>query len=48
MACAYSTSVAEFLAARVLVGLGGAGIIVMAFSVLTVLFSRAERPKAVG
>jgi len=48
VACAYSTSVAEFLAARVLVGLGGAGLIVMAFSVLTVLFSKAERPKAVG
>ena len=48
VACAYSTSVTEFLAARVLVGLGGAGIILMAFSVLTVLFSKAERPKAVG
>jgi MFS transporter, DHA2 family, multidrug resistance protein len=48
VACAYSTSVTEFLAARVVVGLGGAGIIVMAFSVLTVLFSKAERPKAVG
>ena len=48
VACAYSTSVAEFLAARVLVGLGGAGLIVMAFSVLTVLFSKPERPKAVG
>jgi MFS transporter, DHA2 family, multidrug resistance protein len=40
--------VAEFLASRVLIGLGGAGLIVMAFSVLTVLFSRQERPKAVG
>ncbi|HEX2820447.1 MAG TPA: MFS transporter [Streptosporangiaceae bacterium] len=48
VACAYSTSVAEFLVARVVVGLGGAGLIVMAFSVLTVLFSKAERPKAVG
>ena len=47
-ACAYSTSVAEFMAARVLIGLGGAGLIVMAFSVLTVLFSQQERPKAVG
>src|SRR5580698_9458929 len=28
-ACACSTSVAEFMAARVLIGLGGAGIIVM-------------------
>jgi EmrB/QacA subfamily drug resistance transporter len=47
-ACAYSTSVAEFMVARVLIGLAGAGLIVMAFSVLTVLFSKAERPKAVG
>ncbi|MGC9960581.1 MAG: MFS transporter [Acidimicrobiales bacterium] len=46
--CAYSTSVGEFMAARVLVGLGGAGLIVMAFSVLTVLFSKGERPMAVG
>jgi EmrB/QacA subfamily drug resistance transporter len=47
-ACAYSSSVAEFMAARVLVGLAGAGLIVMALSVLTVLFSKEERPKAVG
>jgi DHA2 family multidrug resistance protein-like MFS transporter len=47
-ACAYSTSVAEFMAGRVLIGLAGAGVIVMAFSVLTVLFSKAERPRAVG
>ena len=46
--CAYSTSVGEFMVARVLVGLAGAGLIVMAFSVLTVLFSKEERPKAVG
>ena len=32
VACAYSTSVAEFMAARVLVGLAGAGLIVMALS----------------
>jgi MFS transporter, DHA2 family, multidrug resistance protein len=47
-ACTYSTSVAEFMAARVVIGLGGAGIIVMAFSVLTVLFGKEDRPKAVG
>jgi EmrB/QacA subfamily drug resistance transporter len=46
--CAYSRSVIEFMAARVLVGLAGAGLIVMALSVLTVLFSKGERPKAVG
>jgi EmrB/QacA subfamily drug resistance transporter len=46
--CAYSTSVTEFMAARVLVGLAGAGLIVMALSVLTVLFGKEERPTAVG
>jgi predicted MFS family arabinose efflux permease len=48
VACAYSTSVAEFMAARVLVGLAGAGLIVMALSAVTVMFTKAERPKAVG
>jgi EmrB/QacA subfamily drug resistance transporter len=47
-ACAFSTSVAEFMAARVILGLAGAGVIVMAISSLTVLFSREQRPKAVG
>jgi EmrB/QacA subfamily drug resistance transporter len=45
---AYSTSVTEFMAARVLLGLAGAGIIVMAISALTILFDKEERPKAVG
>ncbi len=48
VACAYSTSVGEFIAARVLLGVAGAGVIVMALSALTVLFSKEERPKAVG
>lgn len=48
LACAYSTSVAEFMVARVLLGLAGAGVIVMAISALTVLFSKQERPRAVG
>jgi DHA2 family multidrug resistance protein-like MFS transporter len=48
LACAYSTSVAEFMAARVLLGLAGAGVVVMAIAALTVLFSKEERPKAVG
>jgi DHA2 family multidrug resistance protein-like MFS transporter len=47
-ATAYSTSVAEFMGARVLLGLAGAGIIVMAISSLTILFDKKERPKAVG
>jgi EmrB/QacA subfamily drug resistance transporter len=46
--CAFSTTVAEFMAARVVLGLAGAGVIVMAISSLTVLFSKEERPKAVG
>ncbi len=48
LACALSTSVTEFLAARVLLGLAGSGVIVMAISSLTVLFTKEERPKAVG
>jgi len=47
-ASGYSTSVGEFMAARVLMGMAGAGVIVMAIAALTVLFSKAERPKAVG
>ena len=47
-ACAYSSSAGEFLAARLLIGLAGAGVIVMAVTALTVLFSEQERPKAVG
>ena len=48
IACAYSTTSGQFLAARVLLGLAGAGVIVMAISALTVLFTPEERPKAVG
>ena len=47
-ACAYSSSVGEFMVARVVIGLAGAGVIVMSISALTVLFSKEERPKAVG
>jgi EmrB/QacA subfamily drug resistance transporter len=47
-ACAYSRTVGEFIAARVVLGIAGAGIIVMALSALTVMFSEEERPKAVG
>lgn len=48
LACGYSKSVSEFMAARVVLGIAGAGVIVMAISSLTVLFSQEERPKAVG
>jgi EmrB/QacA subfamily drug resistance transporter len=46
--CAAAPSAGVFLAARALLGLGGAGVIVMAISALTVLFDEEERPKAVG
>jgi len=48
LACAYSRTAGEFIAARVLLGLAGAGVIVMAVSALTVLFCEEERPRAVG
>jgi MFS transporter, DHA2 family, multidrug resistance protein len=47
-ACAYSTTAGEFIAARVLLGMSGAGIVVMALSAITVLFTEEERPRAVG
>jgi EmrB/QacA subfamily drug resistance transporter len=46
--CAAAPSSGAFIAARALLGLAGAGVIVMALSALTVLFSDEERPKAVG
>jgi EmrB/QacA subfamily drug resistance transporter len=48
LACAISTSPVAFIGARVLLGLAGAGIIVMSLAALTVLFSKDERPRAVG
>lgn len=48
LACAYARSPGQFIAARILLGFAGAGIIVMAISALTVLFSEQERPRAVG
>jgi DHA2 family multidrug resistance protein-like MFS transporter len=48
VACAVSTSSAGFIAARVLLGFAGAGVIVMALASLTVLFAEQERPRAVG
>jgi MFS transporter, DHA2 family, multidrug resistance protein len=47
-ACAYAPSAGAFIAARLVLGLAGAGIIVMALSALTVLFTKQERPRAVG
>ena len=48
VACAYAPSAGAFIAARVVLGLAGAGVIVMALSALTVLFTKEERPRAVG
>jgi DHA2 family multidrug resistance protein-like MFS transporter len=47
-ACAYASSAGAFIAARFVLGVAGAGIIVMALSALTVLFTKEERPRAVG
>jgi len=46
--CAYAPNAEVFIAARVALGLAGAGVIVVALSMLTVLFDEAERPRAVG
>jgi MFS transporter, DHA2 family, multidrug resistance protein len=46
--CAEAPSPGVFLLARLLMGLAGSGVTVMAMSALTVLFSQAERPRAVG
>jgi EmrB/QacA subfamily drug resistance transporter len=47
-ACAYAPTAGAFIAARMVIGLAGAGIIVMALSSVTVLFSPEERPRAIG
>jgi len=46
--CAFSTNPGEFIAGRILLGAAGAAIVVMALSVMTVLFAEEERPRAVG
>ena len=46
--CAEAPSPGVFLFARLLMGLAGSGVTVMALSALTVLFSDADRPRAVG
>jgi EmrB/QacA subfamily drug resistance transporter len=47
-ACAYAPTAGAFIAARFVLGLAGAGIVVMNLSALTVLFAEEERPRAVG
>ncbi len=48
LGCAYAPDAAVFIAARIAVALAGAAAIVVALSVLTLLFSEEERPRAVG
>ncbi|WP_263731965.1 MFS transporter [Cellulomonas sp. SG140] len=47
-ACAGADSPAWFIGARLVLGVGGAGVIVMAMSALMVLFDDDERPRAVA
>jgi MFS transporter, DHA2 family, multidrug resistance protein len=48
VACAYAPSAGAFIAARLVLGLAGAGVIVMALTAVTVLFTEEERPRAFG
>jgi EmrB/QacA subfamily drug resistance transporter len=45
--CAYAASVGELIAARALLGVGAAAIMPLALSVLPVMFTAAERPRAI-
>jgi len=46
--CAYADSSAQLIAGRALLGLGGALLVPLSMSVIPVLFSEKERPKAIG
>jgi MFS transporter, DHA2 family, multidrug resistance protein len=48
LACAYASSVGELIAARAVLGIGAAAIFPLALSVLPVLFTQEERPKAIA
>ena len=48
LACALAPTPEAFIVARVVLGLAGAAVIVMALSLITVLFDEAERPRAIG
>ena len=48
LACAWAPSPLAFIVARVALGVAGAALVVMALSVITVLFDEAERPRAIG
>lgn len=46
--CALAPSAGLFIAARAVLGVAGAAMVVMALSIITVLFDEAERPRAIG
>ena len=48
IACAYSPDANVFIAARAVLGVAGAALTVMSLSIVTVLFSESERPRAMG
>jgi MFS transporter, DHA2 family, multidrug resistance protein len=48
MACAWSPAPGVLIVARAVLGAAGAALIVMALSVITVLFDESERPRAIG
>jgi DHA2 family multidrug resistance protein-like MFS transporter len=48
VACAYSTSVVELIAARAVLGLAAAVILPMSLAVLPVMFAADERPRAIA
>lgn len=48
IACAYAPTPEIFIAARLVLGAAGSAMIVMALSVLTVLFDEQERPRAIA
>ena len=47
-ACALAPNAGAFIAARAVLGIAGAAMVVMALSIITVLFDEAERPRAIG
>jgi MFS transporter, DHA2 family, multidrug resistance protein len=48
IACAYAPNADAFIAARTVLGVAGATLLVMSLSVVTVLFAEGERPRAMG
>ena len=48
VACAFAPDANSFIGARAVLGVAGAALTVMSLSYVTVLFSEAERPRAMG